>query len=197
MKVVLAISGYAQAGKDSFADALEKQVASRYIVSRHKFAEPLRRAIQHSFDYLGIKVSPWTEDKAEKDALRPLLCELGEYSREQDINIFAKITADEIAKDLDRDGQIAVVTDMRYYNEDNILRCLCKARGWSYHRIHIHRQGNPPANPNEQRSVSVLLEMGSTDAVYSAASGDMGRIAFCAKDYIQTMLLPLVHHQQE
>jgi hypothetical protein len=189
MKVVLVISGYAQAGKDTFADSIEAIDAGRHLPARFKFAEPLRVATGRALNYLGIKVSPWTETKAEKDKLRPVLVALGEYARGEDEAVFANILAQDMMHALNLDADLAIVTDLRYANEYAILAKMCKSMG---HRIlwaHIVRSGNAPANDAEATSVQRLLDTHTPDGYYRAESGDLASVKRAAQDFYDTFLL--------
>lgn len=183
VKTVIAVSGYAQAGKDTFADAVVDALDSNVRVGRFKFAEPLRRSIKLSLDYLGIKVSPWTESPDEKKKIRPVFIALGEYARGEDLDIFAKIATSEIDDKLVNDIDIAIITDLRYQNENRILSELCVARGYRYHRVHIVRIGNNPASIVEEQSVALLLKDG-VDIQYVANDGDLDMIKLFANQCV-------------
>jgi hypothetical protein len=188
MRVVLAVSGYAQAGKDTFADALEQVVDARYASCRFKFAEPLRKATERAFDYLGIKVSPWTENKAEKDKLRPLLVTLGEYARGEDKDVFANLLVQELRLALNADCSLSIITDMRYANEYALLSNFCKSEGHRFLWVHIVRDGGLPANALELQSIVTLRESNVPDGYYRAESGDIASINRSAKDFYETFL---------
>jgi hypothetical protein len=188
MKVVLAVSGYAQAGKDTFADAIEQLVEGRLLPARFKFAEPLREATGRALDYLGIKVSPWTENKAEKDKLRPVLVALGEYARGEDEAVFAHLLVQEIRYALNLDCDLAIVTDMRYTNEYALLSDFCKAEGHRFLWVHIVREGNPPANAVEAATIASLRESNVPDGYYRAEEGDLATVKRSAKDFYDTFL---------
>ena len=191
MKVVLAVSGYAQSGKDTFADAVEKSIGDKFSCSRFKFAESLRKATSLALDYLGIKVSPWTEVKEKKDKLRPVLVSLGEYARSENESVFAEFLAKEIDYALNADCEIAIITDMRYDNENSITEKLCLDKGYEYHRVHITRTENGPANEAEERSIAKLLQS-QVSASYVAGNGDISAVKMVATDYVRTFILPLV-----
>lgn len=190
MKIVLAISGYAQSGKDTFANAVEDIIRDNHRCSRFKFAEHLRRATGLALDYLKLDINPWTEDLNEKKKLRPVLVALGEYAREKNINVFASLTRDEIDLSLKSKCKIAIVTDMRYENEHELLRDLSRKNGYKYHRIHITRIGTGPVNEAEERSVAILRQH-PVDASYIAKDGDIGTLKLVANDYVRTFILPL------
>ncbi len=158
MKMVIAISGYAQSGKDTFADSLQYLTNGKFKISRHKFAESLRKATSLSFEYLGLKSNPWTENKEEKDKMRPVLVSIGEYARSENESVFADFLAKEVKEHLSSGTEIAIITDMRYENENKILRKMCKDNGYKYCRVHMIRDGNGPANSAEGTSIAKLIE---------------------------------------
>lgn len=188
MKVVLAVSGYAQAGKDTFADAVEHLLHTRYAPARFKFAEPLRKATGLALDYLGIKVSPWTENKAEKDKLRPVLVSLGEYARGEDESVFAKLLVREMSNALDADCNLAIATDLRYENEYVLLSEMCKSKGHRFLWVHIVREGNEPANDAERNSIQTLLQAHLPDGCYRSGSGDLASVKRASQDFYDTFL---------
>lgn len=182
-KTVIAISGYARAGKDTFADALESIIDSTSSVKRFKFAEPLRTSVKLAFDYLGVKTSPWTESETDKNKLRPLLVTLAEYARSTDRDIFAKIAVREIDYGLKNNCDIAIVSDLRYSNENKTLSKLCAENGYKYHRVHIVRVGNKPAGEVEEQSVALLINDG-VDIQYVANDGDLKMINLFAQECV-------------
>jgi hypothetical protein len=191
MKVILAVSGYAQSGKDTFADAVVESIGSKHACSRFKFAEDLRIATRKAFEHLEVNVNPWTEDKSEKEQLRPVLVAIGEYARSKNENVFAELTSKNINRSLSSSCEIAIVTDMRYSNEHEILKRLASDKGYTYHRIHVTRIGNGPVNEAEDRSVAKLLQY-PVDASYIAKNGDVGALRMVSNDYIRTFILPYV-----
>ena len=142
-----------------------------------------------AFSYLNLNVNPWTEDRVEKEKLRPLLVSLGEFAREKNVNVFAGLARDEIKFFLSSDCQIAIITDMRYSNEHELLKDMASQNGYKYHRIHIIRIGTGPVNNAEERSVASLLHH-PVDASYIAKDGDVGALNMVANDYVRTFVLP-------
>lgn len=185
-KTLIAVSGYARAGKDTFADALQDIIGQNASVRRFKLAEPLRVSIKHAFEYLKIKTSPWTEVEEDKNKMRPVLIALGEYARSTDKNIFAKLAASEIDYSLNNGCDIAMITDLRYSNENKILSELCLRKGYRYHRVHIVRVGNKPAGTVEKQSVALLLKDG-VDIQYVANDGDLQMIKKFANECIKLL----------
>lgn len=183
-KTVIAVSGYAQAGKDTFADNVEALIGNHCRCLRFKFAEPLRKSAELSLNYLGINVSPWTEKKEEKDKIRPLFIALGEYARSQDVDVFAKIAVKEIKNSLMSNADVAFITDLRYSNEGRLLRDMCVENNFRYLRVHIVREGNKPASEVEERSVASLLLEDISYEAYSAGNGDFDMIKSFSRYYV-------------
>lgn len=186
-KTIVLVSGYAQAGKDTFANAVVHNLLGREA-DVFKFAEALREALASALGVLRIERSVWTEVKEEKDKLRPVLVELGEYARDYDEDVFANFLADEIETSLVAFTDVALVTDLRYYNEHQIIKALATRRGWQFYWVHIVREGNLPANDTERASVAHLLDKELPTCVYRAPNGETHIIEACAKDFVRTYL---------
>jgi hypothetical protein len=186
-KTIVLVSGYAQAGKDTFANAVLHGLRDRES-DIFKFAEALREALASALGVLRIERSVWTEIKEEKDKLRPVLVELGEYARDYDEDVFANFLADEIETSLVAFTDVALVTDLRYHNEHQILKALADRRGWQFYWVHIVREGNLPANDTERASVARLLDKELPTCVYRAQNGDTHIIESCARDFVRTYL---------
>jgi hypothetical protein len=187
-KAIVLVSGYAQAGKDTFANAVVHNLVGREP-NTFKFAEALREALAYALGVLRIERSVWTEIKEEKDKLRPVLVELGEYARGYDEDVFANFLADEIETAFTAfTTDVALVTDLRYHNEHQILKALATRRGWQFYWVHIVREGNLPANDKERASVTRLLDNELPTCVYRAPNGEAHIIESCARDFVRTYL---------
>lgn len=157
-KVIVAIAGYAGAGKDTLAKATTWHLAKRGIdkTGTFKFADELKEGVNQSLIALGLEPVAFTEDRAEKDKLRPLLKEMGVYARSKDIDIFAKLTASVIKSRSER-YDVFFVSDMRYLNEYRILDATCTESGWGFIPIYVFTHDNGPANEEEYNSIDSLL----------------------------------------
>ena len=119
-KRIILISGYARSGKDSLANALEKQLAHREPV-RVKFANVLKTALGVALQRIGLDVDVFTEDEQQKQAIRPLLVEFGKFARSVDKDVFVKAAWKDIC-DLFQNGKgVVIVPDLRYANEINLI----------------------------------------------------------------------------
>lgn len=188
-KTIIAISGYAQAGKDTFADALTDLMQPDINTCRYKMAESLREAVGSAFASLRIERSAWTEIPEEKNLLRPLLVELGKYARAYDEDVFVNVCADLIEEEMTAYIQVAVITDLRYHNEYQCLKALAEKRGWRFLWVHIVKEGSVPANDEEEQSINVLRTKETPHACYQAGQGDTVALKRCAKDFRSTFLL--------
>lgn len=188
-KTIIAVSGYAQAGKDTFADALTDLLLPETNTCRYKMAESLREAVGSAFAALRIERSAWTEIPEEKTLLRPLLVELGKYARAYDEDVFVNVCADLIEEEMLAYIQVALITDMRYHNEYLCLKALAEKRGWRFLWVHIVREGSSPANAEEEQSIALLRTKETPHACYQAGQGDTAALKRCAKDFRNIFLL--------
>jgi len=201
--VVIPISGFARAGKDTLADAIFDHLEHdepAYSVIVMKFADALKQSLQASLNAAGVKIDVFTEDSAKKAALRPLLVAYGEYCRSQNPNVWVdkvidniNTWADDTVADSDSTGSVVLIPDLRYANEYQKLEALCKKRGWAYVPIYIERQGNPPANNAEAESIGLMAARGyfSKDNALQVgfSDGSLELISQWARKFTQSMSL--------
>lgn len=158
-KHIIGISGYARAGKDTLADGLARELLFRNKVSaKFKFASALKKAISRAFLEVGLTFSVDTEETADKEQVRPLMVEFGRFCRSRDKDIFARKTVSDIDQYLRVGGDVAIVSDLRYVNEGDILREHCLENGMRYIHIDIERSGTFAANQEELDSIEALLD---------------------------------------
>lgn len=187
-KTIIGVSGYAQAGKDTFADGLTELLQSEVNSCRYKMAETLREALGAAFASLRIERSVWTEEPDQKKVLRPLMVELGKYARAYDEDVFVNRACDIIEEEMMTYIQVAIVTDLRYRNEYLCLQALAAKHGWNFQWVHIVRQGNQAANEEEAGSLALMHERAVPDATYVVGNGDFPAMKRCAKDFVDTFL---------
>lgn len=70
-KTIIAVSGLAQAGKDTWADNLTALIQSDVNSCRYKMAESLREAVGSAFASLRIERSAWTEIQRRRTCCVP------------------------------------------------------------------------------------------------------------------------------
>jgi len=91
--VLIPISGFARAGKDSLADFIFdhlEEAEPSYSVITLKFADALKSDLEKAMAAVGVEVDAFTEDQEKKKALRPMLVAYGEYRRSLDPDVWVK-----------------------------------------------------------------------------------------------------------
>lgn len=173
-KHIIGISGYARSGKDTLADGLIHEFMFRNkVAAKFKFASSLRVALARAFLEVELPFSVETEDTAEKDAVRPLFVEFGKFCRSRDKDIFAKKTVKAIEHYFRIGADVAIVSDLRYANEGELLRECCRRNGFRYIHIDIERNGTFAANQEELDSIEALLDANyREDYFYGVAFAD-------------------------
>jgi hypothetical protein len=174
-KTVIAIAGYAGAGKDTLAKATTWHLAKLDLtqVITVKFADELKDALNVALVAVGLPAEAFTEDRAQKRKMRPLMKEFGVYARGEDINIFAKCVSGIIKKQSQR-YEVFFVTDLRYINEYEVLRDLCESNNWNLYPFYVKTDGIGAANPEEQNSIEILLKQAPIITQAEFKPGDMG-----------------------
>lgn len=184
-KKVILISGFAQAGKDTLADAIE----SFAPVKRLKFATALRKAAEKALKSLGVSIDVWSEEPAVKNAVRPYLIELARLARAIDRDVFARTTLQDAIYALSVNGdKTVVITDCRYDNEYSIFKEAGKQLEWEVIRIHIERTNNRPAHDEELLSVVTLDAKYPADWKVGFDDGDFEGIKRFAEMFVASTL---------
>lgn len=179
---VIACAGYAGAGKDTFADYIEKSLPEGFPRVRRKMADELKEGINQFLKYLNLPEAAFTEDRSIKEKLRPLMVEAGRYARSQDKGVFANIVKRCIDSDFKVRGQkVVLVTDLRYANEHEVLGELCSVNGWRYMPFYIECPTIGPANKEEEDSIKELMSKYQLPTV-CIQRGDFSIFALAGKD---------------
>ncbi|MFN7340295.1 MAG: hypothetical protein ACK5VI_04340 [Opitutia bacterium] len=158
-KHIIAISGYARTGKDTLANGLVIELSRRGVLAlKFKFATTLKRAVGRAVSEVGLAFDTETEDDALKAKVRPLFVTFAQFCRGMEPAVFAKATVANIDRHFRIGTDVAVISDMRYRNEMEILRDYCNEHGVAYLHIDIHRRGVYAAHQEELDSLEALLE---------------------------------------
>jgi hypothetical protein len=145
-KVIL-LSGYARAGKDTFARGLMQGATTS--TRRLAFGDQLKEAADEFMFRLGLVDNSFMEE-AFKVEHRDILVTLGRFARSLDKEVFANALCD---KAVETDTFHIVVTDCRYANEVKVVNAnLGKLCGYSIVHIRIETEGVGPANEEERQS---------------------------------------------
>lgn len=171
--IVICVSGYAQSGKDTLAQAIIRHTkVPEGQIKVYKFAQSLRSALRAGLNEMGVHTDVWTEEPAAKEALRPLMVEFGRYCRAQDEDCFAKRTAQSIIDDHINGLRVALITDLRYENEWNIIHSTFSPNGKAI-RLDIDRVGTFARNAEEKESIRILRDRSKDHhEVYSFTADD-------------------------
>ena len=170
--IVIAIAGFAGAGKDTLADSIIDSCVHHQLdvwISKAKFADSLKSALNRAFGELGLGVDAFTEDREIKKGMRNCMVELGKYARSLDVNIFARLVAEDMetcdecfpSNDGAKNRYITIISDMRYKNEYSVMLDYCAKNDWIFIPIYIERDGFGPANSEEENSIKELIDKSS------------------------------------
>ena len=127
---VLAVSGLARVGKDTFCSIAINILAKNGInAKRYSFAEQLKKEVA-PFLHDMCRVSPWTTDEETKKDIRDFLVWYGTtFWRKRDpkrwirgVDTQIKVDANDV--DIAHDVDVAIITDVRYPNEAEWVHSL-------------------------------------------------------------------------
>lgn len=152
MIVILGISGYANSGKDTFADAL----VDNYGYKKVAFADPIRDVLLDMNPILMVEdgkpvhlktmvdTHGWDESKDLYPQVRQLMVNIGQAMRN---NVSHRVWIDAALRRIKSSDRV-VFSDIRQLNEAQILKDTLGAE-----LIYIHRPGIGPANSQEAQSL--------------------------------------------
>ncbi len=148
---VIGISGFLRSGKDSFFTILNKLYPDTF--KRFAFADTLKWEL-HEFALSKFGIDVFNCVDKDKSIIRPLMIGLGEARRNQNPNYWIEA----LAKSLESNDKIAIVTDCRYENEVLFFK---NKYGSAFKLVEIERLDSgvvPPAeelknNPKVQKYI--------------------------------------------
>lgn len=160
--MVIILSGYARAGKDTFARGLIKGASTS--TRRLAFADQLKEAADEFMNHLGLCQGSFMEEDF-KTKHRDVLVTLGRFARSLDKDVFANALCQ---KALETDTFHIVVTDCRYVNEVRVVKdTLGGVEGYVVVHIRIETEGVGPANEEERRSFEEMNKETPPDYIIS------------------------------
>ena len=150
---VIAISGVARSGKDTFCNyALEFLAQKKITAQRKSFADAIKRDVG-PLCLQKIGINPYTTNTEEKSIIRPLLVAYG-------TDIMRKLDEDWWIERLDEDLEVCrelnitpIITDVRYPNEITWLKE--KLNGVL---VHVTKYGTKPPNKEEKINNPILKD---------------------------------------
>ncbi len=154
MPLIFGISGLARCGKDTFAKYLSLKLKKhQYPVSTVSFASAVKKDLD-KFTKESLNISSFTENKKEKEIIRPLLVSYAtDVCRNKiDKDFWIKKVSKRIENSVEN-KIIILIPDVRYGNEAKWIK---KMGGYV---IHIHRINNKPANFEEKANDPIVKNM--------------------------------------
>lgn len=152
---VIAICGYARAGKDTLADEIQYLLRIRHSgAKKASFADPLKDAATLAMRQLGLPDVDFHKDEY-KVKYRSVLVALGESARAENPDIFADLLAARARTEMDANQSTLLVPDWRYGNEKRVLK---HAFGNRAVFCYISREGMMAANQTEHNSIRSIRD---------------------------------------
>ena len=187
MRKIVMVSGYARAGKDTFADGfIGAGEDMAFPAFRLKHADELKHAAHAALIHLGFSpatINMFTEDSEKKSALRPLLVALGEYARRLNPDVFVDKVIERIHA---LPGHaLVVVPDLRYLNE--WTRMSVEFGHENVTHVRVRRAGNQPANAEEQRSLDELWEKTPVHMELHCHDGEVTALMWAGRSHLMAI----------
>lgn len=164
---IFLITGYAQSGKDSLADAIMKETGGHERCAKVSFADPLKMAANIPFRELGLPQVDFRKEEWKKKH-RKVLVSIAEAAREENVNVFAQQAAKTVMHHYQQ-GKSVVVPDWRYVNECEIFESVF---GKSVVRVRMWKRPGQAGNESEKTSIQQVEDMCIIDYVGVFDDGD-------------------------
>ena len=147
-KKIIGVGGNARSGKDTLASNLVSILAELNIkAEKVSFANALRQSVD-DFLLRELGISAFTEDKKEKDIIRPFLVFWGtDIMRGRDEDVWVKKLQSSLKED-----QVNIISDLRFTNE---LDWIQNNNGVS---VMLSRPNANPANKYEEEENKKLRQ---------------------------------------
>lgn len=129
--LVVGVMGHARSGKDEFCK-LSRGILDRKgtAIIQAPFAEKLKDTVHDLYPHLAA-IAHTPEGKA---ALRPIYIEVGKFFRKIDPYTWSRAAKDKIRLAEKQGYKIAVVTDVRFFNE---IYDLCRETDWDVRLVRV------------------------------------------------------------
>lgn len=185
------ISGFARAGKDTFADGMVATAPDD--IFKESFATSLKDAADEYLTNLGIINEQSSDEKtfhddAFKTKHRDVLVTMGRFARQLDQNVFARILCESALYYRENHQATAVVVpDCRYPNEVTLPKAMLL--DWRIVTVRITTTGAEPANEEEERSIFLLDREVIPDHFYAFGQFSAESVRTAGRDLARTLSL--------
>lgn len=168
MRQVILVTGYARAGKDTFASGLR---ACCPTLVRVQFSAPLKRAATLAFDHIGQQVDFFDDAIKEQPRYREVLLAIGKAATEVQTGVFAEAAMKDVKYYLDQ-GYNVVLTDWRRPIEYELVQSgLASMPDVKVRAVHVSQTGQMAQSPWEEQNVQGCLANVDTHLI-EAERGD-------------------------
>ena len=159
--MIIMVSGYARAGKDTMADGIMSHIQMSKKIA---MADSLKRAANDAIRTIMARsgaINKWDNmgffNDTFKTLHRPLLVELGKTCRFIHQDCFIDCMVND-ASNLLLNGVSVVSPDVRYSNEYLRIKSMAIDLGFRHRTILVHTHGAQAANDEERKNMEDLLE---------------------------------------
>ena len=192
--VVILVSGYARAGKDTLADAIITLVKHHHpcgVAGKHPFAKSLKDAADEFLAHLNLFPDSSTvgfHNEEFKKKHRQALVEMGRVARSVDIDVFASKTAYDIDDSYIDDciysegPHIYVIPDWRYLNEFKVISDHLSLNDFQVVSVRVDTDGVLPANQEELESLAQIRREMALDYEFNFPQNGQDSIDSAAHD---------------
>lgn len=168
MRQVILVTGYARAGKDTFASGLRACCPS---LVRVQFSAPLKEAAGRAFERFGQDIDFFDDAIKEQPRYREVLLAIGKAATDRDTGVFARAALDTVKHFLNQ-GYNVVLTDWRRPIEYEVIRSgLASMPDVKVRAVHVCQTGQMAQSPWEEQNVQGCLANVDTHLI-EAAHGD-------------------------
>jgi len=154
MRHVILVTGYARAGKDTFASGLK---ACCPTMVRVQFSSPLKEAAGLAFSHFGQQVDFFDDSIKKQPHYREVLLSIGKAATDVQTGVFAEAALVSVKRFLDQ-GYHVVLTDWRRPIEYEIIRSgLSSMPDVKVRAVHVTQTGQMAQSPWEEQNVQGCL----------------------------------------
>ncbi len=178
---VILVTGYARAGKDTFAQAVLDLVPGARKVA---FADELKNAGNLFLERLNLHGKADLRTDADKVRFREFLVAGGRMARALHKDVFADLAAT-TARNLLLAGRVVVIPDWRYRNELEAIQTYCAP--YRVITVRLYRSDTGPANEEEAASMALIEDVCRIDHSATFRSGETGLIRDLAMTVVSSI----------